>query len=127
MPKYNTFTELDYKILESLISFIRENIDDPRVITYKQLVKRVNDPSVIPVNMGSHLGRIGEAINSTLTHAPIPNGIVVNQDTGKAGEGYGEIMNSMGRVEPSVQDIYSYDKWDLVLDIVRSGVGKIIY
>lgn len=128
MTKRNTFTELDYEILQTLIEFMSQNAKEPKTITYKELVARVDNPAVIPVNMGSHLGRIGEVINATanLTHAPIPNSLVVSKSTDKAGVGYDEMMQSMHKNEPTVQAIYDYEKWDLVLDIAKSNIGKLI-
>ncbi len=123
------FTELDYEILESLINFIKENKDEPKTITYKELVKRVNDSALIPVNMGSHLGTIGEAINFTghlihPVHPPIPNSLVVNGGTGVAGDGYEPLMKSIGKVTPDMQAIYDYGKWDLVLELAKDRIGK---
>ena len=126
MAAGSIFNETDYEILQTLIGFIKENAPEPRKITYKELAGLVDNPSVIPINMGSHLGRIGEVISATnnLTHAPIPNSIVVNQGTDKAGDGYDELMRSISKSEPSIQDIYDYKNWDLILDLAKGKVGK---
>ena len=128
MQSRDTFTALDYKILEVLVDFIKDNVADPKSITYKELVERVNDPAVIPINMGRYLGRIGRIVDATanLTHAPIPNSIVVNQSSDMAGDGYDELMKSMGKSEPSIQAIYDYKKWDLILDLAKGSIGKLI-
>lgn len=128
MATGSIFTETDYEILQVLVNFIKENASDPQKITYKELAELVDNSSVIPINIGSHLGRIGEVIGATnnLTHAPIPNSIVVNQGTDKAGDGYDELMRSIGRGEPTIKNIYEYKDWDLILDLAKSKIGKTV-
>ena len=99
-------------------------------VTYNELAKKLNMPN--PRNLNFVLGAVGNALNqlSTVIDIEIPfiNTLVVNSDTRLPGEGVFEFfgvskeefialsyVKQIELLEKYHQDIFLFDKWDLVL------------
>ncbi len=117
MKEKTTLTYIDRIILNTLIRWVQEHQDEHATLTYKQVVEKVNHPSVIPINLGSHFGRI---LNYCLEHnIPVITALVVKQNASEPGAGFFEALGVQVAPEKRreywesvCEQVYNYEKWD---------------
>ena len=86
--------EIDLKIFDILVEWIKKNNRDRAPITYSDLVKQVNTYSVIPVNVGMRLGRVS---NFSREHNfPPISAIVGGLEFSEPGKGFFEALGLEG-------------------------------
>ena len=86
--------EIDLKIFNILVEWIKNNNRDRAPITYSDLVKQVNAYSVIPVNVGIRLGRVS---NFSREHnLPPISAIVGGLEFSEPGKGFFEALGLEG-------------------------------
>lgn len=117
MKERTTLTYIDLLIFNTLIRWVQENKNERATLTYKQVAEKVNHPSVIPVNLGSHFGHI---LHYCLErNIPVITALVVKQNASEPGAGFFEALGV--KVAPEkrreywksiCEQVYNYDKWD---------------
>ncbi len=117
MKERTTLTYIDLIIFHTLIRWVQEHQDEHITLTYKQVVEKVNHPSVIPINLGSHFGRI---LHYCLErNIPVITALVVKQNASEPGAGFFEALGVQVAPEKRreywesiCEQVYNYDKWD---------------
>lgn len=131
MKNRTILTYIDLIIFKTLIQWVQENKDECATLTYQQVVEKVNHPSVIPVNLGSHFERI---LNYCLEHnAPVITALVVKKNDSNPVPGAG-FFEALGiKVEPEkrreywetiCKQVYSYENWDEIFPKPRTEQPK---
>lgn len=82
--------ENDLKVFDVLIKWIKNNKDDRRPIKYGELVNEVGAYSIIPVNVGTHLGRISNFCKEN--NAPAISAIVGSLEKCEPSKGFFEVL-----------------------------------
>ncbi len=110
-------SDIDLVIFEILVAWIEENKTDQTPMPYAELAKLVNNPSVIPTNLGTYLGRISTYCLDN--NAPAISAVVGGSDTCEPGAGFFELIGRGDtkpekRLEvwlPILNQAYEYDGW----------------
>ena len=124
--------EVDLKIFELLIDYIKKNKKQPNTITYSALTDLVDTQSVIPVNIGYRLGRIS---NYCREHdAPVISAIVGSLEHCEPSAGFFELLGMDAlpadkRLEvwmPIFNAVYEYpiEKWMELRDSFAKQIGE---
>lgn len=82
--------EIDLKIFDLLIDYIRENRKQPNAITYSALTEKVDTYSVVPVNIGYRLGRVSNFCRDN--GAPVISAIVGSLEHCEPSAGFFELL-----------------------------------
>ena len=109
----NQSDELDLKIFNILVDWIKEHYKDKAPITYSELVNQVNAYSVIPVNVGIRLGRVSNY--SRENGLPPISAIVGGLEFSEPGKGFFESLGLEGLTSDK-----RLEKWIMLLNEVYS-------
>jgi hypothetical protein len=118
--------DIDIQIFEILVNWIKENKSDQTPMPYAQLTKKIDNPSVIPVNVGIYLGNIS---TYCMEHnAPPISAVVGGSDTVEPGKGFFDLigypeLKADKRIDvwlPKLKEVYDYDGWDEVIEKAKS-------
>lgn len=121
-----TLSDIDLKIFEILVDWIKENKAEQTPMPYAKLAKAVDNPSVIPTNLGNYLGHVS---SYCLEHdAPAISAIVGGSNTCEPGAGFFELLGypdtkPEDRIElwlPLLKQAYEYGSWDELLTKAKS-------
>ena len=80
----------DLKVFEVLVKWIDEHKKDRKPITYSELVNEVSAYSIIPVNVGTHLGRVSNFCKEN--NAPAISAIVGSIEKCEPSKGFFEVL-----------------------------------
>lgn len=109
-----------------MVDWIKENKTEQTPMPYAKLAKAVDNPSVIPTNLGNYLGHVS---SYCLEHgAPAISAIVGGSNTCEPGAGFFELLGypdtkPEDRIElwlPLLKEAYEYDGWDELLTKAKS-------
>lgn len=120
--KEKRLTDIDLHIFGILVDWIKKNKTEKTPMPYAQLAKAVDNPSVIPTNLGIYLGHISAYCLEN--NAPAISAIVGGSDTCEPGKGFFDLLGYTDlkpdkRIEtwlPILAQAYEYDSWDEVLE-----------
>lgn len=121
MSNKTTLSDINQSIFEILVKWVKENKTERTPMPYAKLAKEVNNPSVIPTNLGTYLGRIS---TYCLEHnAPAISAVVGGSNTCEPGAGFFELLGytdtkAEDRIElwlPLLKQAYEYENWDELL------------
>lgn len=121
-----SLSNVDLEIFGILVSWIKENKAEQVPMPYAKLAKAVNNPSVIPTNLGLYLGHVS---SYCLEHdAPAISAIVGGSNACEPGAGFFELLGYADtkpedRIElwlPLLKQAYKYENWDELLTKAKS-------
>lgn len=125
MSKTN-LSDVDLEIFGILVDWVKENRTEQTPMPYAKLAKAVNNPSVIPTNLGLYLGHVS---SYCLEHdAPAISAIVGGSNTCEPGAGFFDLLGYTDtkpedRIElwlPLLKQAYEYENWDELLTKAKS-------
>lgn len=122
----NILSDVELEIFGILVDWVKENRTEQTPMPYAKLAKVVNNPSVIPTNLGLYLGHVS---SYCLEHdAPAISAIVGGSNTCEPGAGFFELLGYADtkpedRIElwlPLLKQAYEYENWDELLTKAKS-------
>lgn len=121
-----TLSDVDLEIFGILVDWVKENRTEQTPMPYAKLAKAVDNPSVIPTNLGLYLGHVS---SYCLEHdAPAISAIVGGSNTCEPGAGFFDLLGYTDtkpedRIElwlPLLKQAYEYENWDELLTKAKS-------